>query len=633
MTRATLVGFGSVVALSLLAGCDSRDTPSDVASPPATARGRLVMDDEFFAANDQPAFSAPGPRSAPLGIVVASPVVSHPDKNTKNDDFASGIGWYLTNAVAGAPEFGQSPLYTTVFQASRRHRILSLRMSPTDAARVARISGATHIATGRLEETAADVTLRYRISSLPVDDTNPPIPQADVSISAKNRAGLMAQLPTLAQNLRAALGVKKSVVTAPPLQSVSPELLARIGYCADSPRYTSDQSAFLADAGKTVPLAVGLAVLKSSAPPAPYIRFLLQKMPRNTQAIGVAGTARPEGVGEDAAIIYALSDRFTDNYILAHTAAGIAQIRSDRNRESAYSERGVRNAPANPDAHLLAAGSVEKQASRLRKGRRDADMDADDLAKIKPLYAEWMTQTRIATQCDPLYEKAYERLANAALLAGAPTEADAAMTLARKLIRRDPYDTYAWALEMYQPQWIDNPARLREVAIEAASARYYWDTESLTIYRKLGELRFADLQQTMGDRLLRETEETLTHDPRDMYAHFLHGTILQDRGKQSEALADFQANARNYPTNPGIQFELGKHYIDRGEFVSAEAAFRASLALRPRNAETLCYLGDALWGQEDNAGARDAWQAAVRIGTPVEAVRHAEGRFEKYPVP
>lgn len=485
------------------AGCrpdEAARVAESQATPAASGRAPARADREYLVAHDQPTFTAPRPRPDSVGVLVASPLIANPSADTRAEDFASGIGWYLTNAVAGAPELGQSPLYTTVLQASRRHRVLSLRMSPGDAARVARVSGATHIATGELTETAEGVTLRYQIAPVPMDEMNSPVAANEASVSATNRFELIAKLPDIAQKLRAALGVEASIVTVP-IQGVSPELLAQIGYCADSPRYTQDQVDLLDAAGKTVPLVVGLTLSKTSAEITPYLRLLQKTMPHNTQALGISVLARSEVSAGDAALFYTFSDRFPNNYILAHSAALMARGRRDAKRDTLYTGRGVRNAPANTDAHLTAGRGIGEQVDRLRRGRRDSEISAAERAELNRLYAAWRAEVKVATECDPLYEKAHQQLARAAFYAGNPDEADASMTTARKLTRRDPYAMYAWAIEMYQPKGIDNPGRLREIAEEAANAEYYWGNEAREIHRKLGVLGFSDLQPRLESQL------------------------------------------------------------------------------------------------------------------------------------
>lgn len=619
MSRVLWLRFASLAVLPLLVGCSGRDTVPDTSSvvqaTAITTKETPGVDDALLAANDQPTSDAPQPKEKPLGVVISFPVVDGEDKDAQH--FAAGIGWYLTDAVAGAPELGQSPLRSTVYQVARERKIMSLRMPQAEAIRVARVCGATHVAVGTYTEGANEVRLTYQIhpvgnaTALPVVTSKPYI--------AANREALLRQLPQIAQELRTALGVTKSAITAPPLTGVSPEILLKLGSYADTGTYTPEQESFLRQTGKTIPLIAECAILLRSirATPkdaVPYARLLLKNMPVNTQTLGILGYAVPGAITSEAKTISTLSDQYKDNYLLAHSAAWVARTKSDWNSDALYSPRGAQNAPANPDARLAAGWSVGQQADRLRQGRQYTDIDGAMMVKIQPLYTKWLTETKAATQCDPLYGKAYQRLASAALFVGDRTEADEAMTMARKIYTDSPYETYAGALEMYQPKWGGDPARLLEVATEAADAHYNTNDEALEIYRKLGQLQFTAQQAKMGDRLIQETEKILAQNPKDMYAHYLHGSILHDRGtRRKDALADFEANAQNYPKHPRILFDLGRHYVDRSQFDKAEVSLRKSIALQPRDAEALYYLGWALKQQNKLPEAQKYTEAAVAV--------------------
>ncbi|MBC7807901.1 MAG: tetratricopeptide repeat protein [Akkermansiaceae bacterium] len=609
--------YAAVVAsLFVFATAGCKGTPPSQGNAPLSPNAPTPTpgtDAALLAVNDLPTADAPKPNAKPFGVVIAFPLSGDgADKNAR--DFASGIGYYLTDAVAGAPEFGQSPLRTTVYQVARERRIASLQMTPVEAARVARVCGATHFGTGTYTESANLVKLTYELR--PVEaGTNA---TGTFAVAAPNREALIAQLPRMAQQLRAALSAANSNVTVAPLTGMTPETMAKIGACADATQYTLEQIAFLLETGKRVPLAAELAIFtgtvrSSPAQAAPYSRLLLQAQPRNTQTLACLGYAIPQTMTASAPTFFALADRHPDNYLLAHTAAWVARTGSDWDREATYSARGATNAPANPDARLAAGWSLSRQADAVRQGRQSGDMDAAMLAKTTPLYMNWLAQVKAATQCDPLYGKAYQRLSNAATFAGDSNEADAAMTMARKLNTNSPYDTYQWALEMYQPKWGGDPSQLQAVAREAASARYVSPVETVAIYKQLGRGGFKAEQKQMGDRIFKETTAAIAKNPDDNYAHYLRGWVLTERGDRAGATADFAANVRIFPKDASVRFELGRNYTDIGQFKKAEEAFRKADSLRPKNAETLYYLGYVLKQQSKLPEARKYLEASLAL--------------------
>ncbi len=83
-------------------------------------------------ADDAPRADANRPKPKPFGVVIAYPVVEE-GASAEARDLAAGIGWYMADAVAGAPELGQSPLRTTVAQAARSRAMPSLHLSADQA--------------------------------------------------------------------------------------------------------------------------------------------------------------------------------------------------------------------------------------------------------------------------------------------------------------------------------------------------------------------------------------------------------------------------------------------------------------------------------------------------------------------
>ncbi|MBC8139693.1 MAG: tetratricopeptide repeat protein [Fibrella sp.] len=611
----SVVAVASLFAiLAAAAGCTpAPSTQGNVTMPPGTATTPPTpgIENALLVANDLPTDDAPTPNGKPLGVVIAFPL-SGDAENQDAKNFASGIGYYLTDAVAGAPEFGQSPLRTTVYQIARERNITSLQMKPDVAVRVARVCGATHFGTGTYTESGNLVTLTYELR--PVKTGTNAV--GTFTAAAPSREALIAQLPQFAQQLRAALSVANSAVTVAPLAGMKPDVLVKIGACADAMQYTPEQIAFLLETGKRVPLAAELAIftgaLRSNlAQAAPYSRLLVLTQPRNTQTLASLAYAMPQTMTGGAPTLFTLADRYQDNYLLAHTAAWVARTKSDWARDAKYSARGATNAPANPDARLAAGWSLSRQADSVRQGRQFGDMDGAMMAKILPIYVDWAIEAKAATQCDPLYGKAYQRLSSAATFAGDSIEADAAMTMARKLNANAPYDTYEWALEMYQPKWGGDPAKLQAVAQEAANARYLSPVETVAIYKQLGRGGFTTEQKQMGDRIFKETTAAIAKNPDDNYAHYLRGWVLTQRGDLAGATADFEANVRIFPKDASVRFELGRHYTDMKQFKKAQECFRESDALRPKHAETLYYLGYVLKQQSKLPEAQKYLEASL----------------------
>lgn len=264
-------------------------------------------------------------KAAPVGVFVAFPVAEKSGR-----DFASGVGLYLTGAVAGAPEFGQSPIRATVgevaVEMAGESAKPSLSLSPIVAQAFARRCGATHYGTGTYSENKSGVTLVYKICSVGSDDI-----AASESVTAPTREALLQALPGFAQNLRAALGAMHSPVSVAPLDGVSPDVVAKAGVCANAVRFTAAREAFLRDTGKRVPLVAGLALFlfhddSDPADAAPYVRLLWETQRNNTQTLGMIANRAPYVMNADVtAALYALAEQYPNSHPLAHAAAHMAQ--------------------------------------------------------------------------------------------------------------------------------------------------------------------------------------------------------------------------------------------------------------------------------------------------------------------
>ncbi|MBC8143382.1 MAG: hypothetical protein H7Y38_18295 [Armatimonadetes bacterium] len=537
-------------------------------------------------------------KAAPVGVLVAFPVAGKAAQ-----DFASGIGVYLTGAVAGAPEFGQSPLRATVGEVAGEQSEPSLCLSPIAARQFARRCGATHYGAGTYSENETGVTLTYKIRATGSDDV-----AASESITAPSREALMQTLPGFAQNLRAALGAPQSVVSVTPLDDISPDVLAKAGACASAVRFTAAQEAFLLDTGKRVPLVAELALYlfhddTDPAESAPYTRLLWETQRSNTQTLGVIASRVPYTMDAGAtAALYALAEQYPDSHPLAHAAALVAREQGDWNEEAMYCARSAQNAPGNPDAHMIAGTNLSRQIRRIQRAKELRGGDAETQKKLLPMYRDaakplfdgYRAELRAAIVCDPLHAHAYARLAETATIAGDFAEADTAMTMARKLRAKPLHSTYIGGMTLYGAKFANNPGKLRAVAEEAANASYPRNDVTLSVYKSLGKAGFADLQKRMSDRLLKEAAQTLARNPKDLYAHYLRGSLLSLRGKPGEAIRDFAANAKNYPANIGVHYMLGRAHEQAGNLEAAEKALREEKRRQPRDTDTLLALAGVL---------------------------------------
>ena len=111
----------------------------------------------------------------------------------------------------------------------------------------------------------------------------------------------------------------------------------------------------------------------------------------------------------------------------------------------------------------------------------------------------------------------------------------------------------------------------------------------------------------------RQLQQALAAHPGDAIAHANLGAVRKDLGRSDEAVQSFERALALQPQLSEAAFNLAMLRIDRREWGAAAALLRDYLAQHPRDAEAHYWLGHSLMGDADAAGARAAYEAAVRI--------------------
>ncbi len=138
-------------------------------------------------------------------------------------------------------------------------------------------------------------------------------------------------------------------------------------------------------------------------------------------------------------------------------------------------------------------------------------------------------------------------------------------------------------------------------------------------HRELAAFLLQRGQLPAGERQL---EEAIAADPNDAVAHANLGAVRKDLGRGDEAMQSFERALALQPQLLEAAFNLAMLRIDRKDWGAAAALLRDYLAHHPRDAEAQYWLGNALMGDADAAGARAAYEAAVRIDS-----QHARARW------
>jgi len=125
------------------------------------------------------------------------------------------------------------------------------------------------------------------------------------------------------------------------------------------------------------------------------------------------------------------------------------------------------------------------------------------------------------------------------------------------------------------------------------------------------------------DCALAQFKVILQLNPDSASAHVLTGEALDGLGRTQEALAEYQEAAKNAPFEPNLNFGLGYLYWKLHQDEDAKAAFERELALDPKHADALAYLGDTELRSGDSEKSFDLLQKAVRLNRDIR-VAHVD---------
>lgn len=121
------------------------------------------------------------------------------------------------------------------------------------------------------------------------------------------------------------------------------------------------------------------------------------------------------------------------------------------------------------------------------------------------------------------------------------------------------------------------------------------------------------LERNRPESAERHYRQALQLDPEFAEAYANLGSLLKDRGQSAEAESLLSSAVQLKPHLGPACFNLAMLRIEQSQWIDAVALLRQSLASDPAQADAQYWLGNALMGQGDAAGARAAYLAAVRL--------------------
>ena len=519
------------------------------------------------------------------GLVICEPVPTNADAATTN--FGSGCGRWLHLNVSGQPMLGQTPLWSSLERAQTEMRRTDLRLTLPDAKKLAGILGISEVALGKISGNATHCTLSYQLWAVPSGKAIGKPVQA-----SGTAAQVLAQLPRLARQLATQIGLPQAKLpTVIAAQPTDLELLGRMPWYARATPTTAETNRLIALTPK-LPLA-GLFLantdgLLTDSQWASVSKALLMQQPDNGLIWAQISKSAPFFVRDCPIHLAQIRQKYPKNYLFAAADAWMQRAMEQANPERRAAEQTVQDAPRNPDAWLTLGWTISQEGDRLRLGRYASDLSAKEWAFLNSVYPQWLYAVAKSAALDPLYGKAWNRVAEAATFAGDMRLADLALWKGIALNPNDP-EYYTWGLQMYQDKWGGDPSKLNKVAQGIAAIHYTTVADGLaavTILKDNEQVpnQFAGPRQTLLASLLARTQQEIAQNSADAQAHYDQAVGLALAGRHSEAILEYKNVALLRPSDVDSHLNLEDAYDQSGRTQEAVAEFRQAVTLMPTSA-------------------------------------------------
>lgn len=514
------------------------------------------------------------------GLVVCEPVAAQAGAGTA--DFGAGCGRWLHFTVAGLPQMGQTPLWSSLGRAESELGRTDLRLSLPDARRLASILGVTHVAIGQIIGSAAHCTLSYQLYAVPGGTAVGPTLQA-----TGTQAQVLNGLPALARRLAALLGVPKPRL--PVTLSATPSELGLLGQLAWYPDDNLPPLQFrqLQAMAARLPLAgfflVNTVGEYNSPPWNGAVKTLLAQEPDNGLVWAQIGYSGPGLLALSQPQLARNLQAFPQNYPFAAAETWVQRRLQNANAERRAAEQTVQNAPRNPDAWLTLGSTISEEGDRVRQSRFASELTSGEWRFLNSVYPQWLYAVFQSAQIDPLFGKAWDRVSKAATFAGHMRLADQALWKDIALNKNDP-GAYEWGLQMYQDKWGGSLQKLNLIAQTMASLPYPIVSQGLYAAKLLrdneGEPnQFLTQRQALLSRLLTRTQQAIARNPGDAQAHYDQAYALSLAGHKPQATVEYQNVVLLRPSDPRAYLDLADEYDQRNMLLPAVAAYRQALRL------------------------------------------------------
>jgi tetratricopeptide (TPR) repeat protein len=565
------------------------------------------------------------------GIVVCAPL----SRDASLVDFGAACGRWLHFVVAGHAELGKTPFWSAVDGARRELNKLNLRLNPVEAAQLSTILGVTHVATGLLEGRSTSCTLTYQLREMPSGKAvGEPLRRTG------SQEQLVAQLPAMARQLAALLGVKSPRV--PPSVAATPAELKILGQVSwtGTPAARADLSRQLQALAQRLPLA-GLLALRQAAPHRPLeewwytwseslvddelihtlVKNLVEQAPDNQLVLGEIAQVDARELTPYITQVEGVLARYPNSYLVAAINSEWLAAHRRYSEQRKAAEHAVRCSPRSPQAWLLLGEAIADQASNVRRGRTSDAMTGGEWAYLNRMYPLWLHATLRATRLDPGNSVAWLNASKAATFSGHDS-ADAAFWKALQLDKENSA-IYDWGMQMYQPKWGGDPENLLKVVATAVAnprllVRLHVSMDEAL--RAIGQIEKAEHLKAMT---IAHLQKQILRNPSNAMAYYylalLRWSYPEDKAKP---VAELTKVAALRPNSAEAHYRLSLVLADPPENNDeAMKHAREAIRLNPYHKESLRIFG-ALLVRMGRYGEAEKVLREVVHARPQDAVAH-----------
>ena len=546
------------------------------------------------------------PLASGNGAVVFDPVATGADPVVAA--FGAGCSRWLNLAVGGHGELGKTPSLGAVNKLRSELHLPDLRLAVANAGRVVALLGATHAVTAKIQGTSPSLTLVfqvYRVEAKPIAVGQP------VKL-AGSEARIMAMLPAAAGQIATTLGVKTTRVPREVLTDA--DGLRFLGGLTWSPNedMTDDDVARLASLAAV--MAAESVRLEAPKYNEKATQCVKANAPDNALAwMELANNSNMHAHGT-APDIQRLSKVYPNNALLC--VAQINNVAQDDDYEGklAIVKHLVRCIPSASRAWRGLGVCYAEMAQSIRKSRMPTAMSKDENQAVFSLYPYWVVASARAVKLDSASKEAWLSLSESACADGEFGVADEAYWKALELGPASPA-VLCWGLQMYQPKWIDDKAKLDRVVDTAVAARYGNPFSGLNVAGNIANVdaQYATQAKQLTERMIAEAQAHLKERPGNLARRYVLAETYFRTDRNDEARGIFLGLNKQYPMEPDFAIGAASTCFNTGRKEQSISILRDLRTAGFANAASNASLGEMLYFGNQYSEAETILREALRL--------------------